>query len=63
MTYKEARMILDLKTSTEYLRKNNLGLEDIAKACRVACEALDKVINLEEDLRVKMLEKLEDDLK
>ena len=63
MTYKEARMILDLKTSTEYLLKNDLGLEAIEEACRVACEALDKVINLEEDLRLKMLEKLEDDLK
>ena len=51
MTYLEAKMILDPETSRDYIRNNMLEVEDVEEACRVACEAIDKLLKTEDDLK------------
>ena len=51
MTYIEAKMILDPETSSDYIRNKMLELEDVEEACRVSCEAIDRLLKMEDDLK------------
>ena len=51
MTVEEAIQILDPETSREYIKNNEIYLQEVNEACEIACNIMRQWLLMEDDLK------------